>query len=300
MTEKKNAYEIVAQSIIEQLEQGVAPWRKEWLALGYQPTSLSSRKTYKGVNFMLLTFQAMAKGYNSPWWGTYKQISETGGSVRKGEKGTPVVLWKRFETSDSTADKPRYAAIMRYFTVFSAEQADWEDGKAPKWEKAEQRSEVEILAEAQGIMDTYFARDNAPLLMFGGSRAYYSPSGDRINLPEQASFLSDEAFYSTAFHEMAHSTGHKSRLKREGVVENHYFGSELYSEEELVAEFTAAFLSAETGVLPHTLENSAAYIKSWHSRLQDDPKMLVKAIGRAQKAADYIIGKQSEGEAGEE
>jgi antirestriction protein ArdC len=295
---KPNAYEIVAQSILTQLEEGTAPWRKEWLAQGYTPKSLSSNKRYNGINYMLLSFQAMAKGYTSPWWGTYKQITERGGGVIKGEKGTPVVLWKRFETNDSTADKPKFAAIMRYFTVFSAEQATWE-GEAPKYDKAEARSDVEIVESAQALMDNYFAKEGAPSLKFGGGRAFYSPSQDGVTLPEQNTFYNDAAFYSTAFHEMGHSTGHKTRLNRDGVVENHYFGSELYSEEELVAEFTAAFLSGQTGVLPATLENSAAYIKSWHSRLKEDPKMLVKAIGRAQKAADYIVGIDEREEAGE-
>jgi antirestriction protein ArdC len=294
MTDKKNAYEIVAENIIKQLENGVAPWRKEWLSLGYRPLSLSSRKKYNGVNFMLLTMEAMDKGYESPWWGTYKQIEAMGGKVMKGEKGTPVVLWKRFETKDSTTETPKFAAIMRYFTVFSAQQAEWE-GEAPKYEKAEARTDVEIVESAQALMDNYFAKEGAPSLNFGGGRAFYSPSADGITLPEQNTFFNDAAFYSTAFHEMGHSTGHKTRLNRDGVVEGHYFGSELYSEEELVAEFTAAFLSGQTGVLPATLENSAAYIKSWHRRLKEDPKMLVKAIGRAQKAANYITD-EAEGE----
>jgi antirestriction protein ArdC len=222
----ENAYEIVAKSILKMLEDGVAPWRKEWLSSGYVPTSMSSRKRYNGVNFMLLTFEAMDKGYQSPWWGTYKQITERGGKVRKGEKGTPVVLWKRFETKDSTQDEKRFAAIMRYFSVFSAEQVDWEE-KAPAYEVKQARSDIEIITAAAKVMHDYLMPTTAPSLKFGGDRAFYSPSQDRIVLPEQASFLSDAAFYSTAFHEMAHSTGHKSRLSRDGVVENHYFGSEL-------------------------------------------------------------------------
>jgi antirestriction protein ArdC len=294
----ENAYEIVAKSILAMLEDGVAPWRKEWLTSGYVPTSMSSKKRYNGVNFMLLSFQAMVKGYESPWWGTYKQITERGGKVIKGEKGTPVVLWKRFEKNDSTEDRPSFAAIMRYFTVFSAEQVEWE-GEAPEYTKPVARTEIEVITAAAKVMHDYFMPTTAPSCSFGGDRAYYSPSSDAIKLPEQTSFINDEAFYSTAFHEMAHSTGHKTRLNREGVVEGHYFGSELYSAEELVAEFTAAFLSSETGVLPATLENSAAYIKSWHKRLQEEPKMLVQAIGKAQKAADFILGREKTEEVGE-
>jgi len=289
----KTAYEVVAQTIIKQLENNVAPWRKEWIAYGYKPKSMSSGKTYKGMNFMLLTFEAMDKGYESPWWGTFKQITERGGVVTKGEKGTPVVLWKQFETENADGDKKK-AVVMRYFTVFNAQQATWEDGKAPAYEKPTARNSVEVVESAQKIMDNYFARDNAPSLAFGGNRAYYSPSRDGIQLPQQSNFVSDSSFYATAFHEMGHSTGHKSRLNRDGIVENHYFGSELYSEEELVAEFTSAFLCSETGVLPETLDNSTAYIKSWLKVLKNDPKMLVKAVGRAQKATNFITGAETE------
>lgn len=290
----KNAYEVVADSIISQLENDVAPWRKEWVSSGYTPLSMSSKKRYNGMNHWLLSFSAMAKGYNSPWWGTYKQITEQGGVVRKGEKGTPVVLWKKFDTTTETngAETTKSAVIMRYFTVFSAEQAEWENGE-PKYETLTARDQVQVIASAQKIVDTYVSRE-ALTYQFGGDRAFYSPSRDLIQLPEQISFTSDEAFYATAFHEIGHSTGHKTRLKREGVMENHYFGSADYSEEELVAEFTSAFLSAETGVLPATLDNSTAYIKSWLKVLKNDPKMLVKAVGKAQKAANYIIGVEKE------
>jgi len=288
----KTAYEVVAQSIISQLEKDVAPWRREWLAQGYVPLSMSSKKKYNGMNFMLLAFSAMAKGYSSPWWGTFKQITERGGVVTKGEKGTPIVLWKQFETENADGDK-KNAVVMRYFTVFNAEQATWIEGEAPAFDELEARSEVEVIENAQRIMDEYFGRDNAPSLNFGGDRAFYSPSRDGVTLPEQKAFTSDASFYATAFHEMGHSTGHKTRLHREGVVENHYFGSELYSEEELVAEFTAAFLCSETGVLPETLDNSTAYIKSWLKVLKNDPKMLVKAVGRAQKATNFILGTET-------
>ena len=286
----KSAYEIVAQSIISQLEQDTAPWRREWLAQGYTPLSMSSKKKYNGVNFMLLSFSAMANGYSNPYWGTFKQITEMGGGVRRGEKGTPVVLWKKLDSEVEVAGEltNKSAVIMRYFTVFNAEQASWEKGE-PSYEKLETRTDVEVIARAQKVIDDYFNRESVTLA-FGGDRAFYSPSRDIVQLPPQESFTSDAPFYSTAFHEIGHSTGHKDRLARDGVMENHYFGSADYSQEELVAEFTAAFLSSETGVLPATLDNSTAYIKSWLRVLKNDPKMLVQAIGRAQKATNYILG----------
>lgn len=285
-------YEIVAKTIIDQLEQGVAPWRKEWVSSDYKPLSLSSRKPYSGVNHWLLSFSAQYRGYSSPWWGTYRQISELGGAIRKGEKGTPVVLWKQVDSTvetDSGEESTKSAVIMRYFTVFNAEQAEWED-KAPEYEKPKVRTEFEVLAEANKVMNDYLGREGAPVLNYGGGRAYYSPKEDRIQLPEQGAFTDDNAFYATAFHEMGHSTGHKSRLNRDGVVESHYFGSETYSEEELVAEFTSAFLSNHTGIAPAVIDNSASYIKGWLGVLKNEPKVLVKAIGRAQRASNFILG----------
>jgi antirestriction protein ArdC len=286
-------YEIVAKTIIEQLEKGVAPWRKEWVSNGYTPLSLSTKKPYSGVNHWLLSFSAMSRNYESPWWGTYRQIEEQGGVIRKGEKGTPVVLWKQIDTeADGETESEtitKKATIMRYFTVFNAEQVEW-SGPAPAYEKATAREHGNVIATASKVVDNYFK--NGPELRYGGDRAFYSPSKDLVQLPEPATFFTDEAFYATAFHEMGHSTGHKSRLNREGVVESHYFGSELYSEEELVAEFTSAFLSNETGIAPATLDNSASYIASWLKVLKNDPKMLVKAVGRAQKSADYILGRE--------
>ena len=294
MADKANAYEIVAQTIIKALESGdVAPWRKPWVSNGYKAKSLSSRKTYKGTNAWLLAVSAMSNGYNSPWWGTYKQITELGGSVRKGEKGTPVVLYKQVEKETETGDTKKFG-IMRYFTVFSAEQADWEEGKAPAYETATARTEVETNEYAEQIINGYFDRNPELTFSFGGDRAYYSPKKDFVALPDRKSFASDGEFYSTFFHELGHSTGHADRLNREGIVENHYFGSELYSEEELVAELTAAFLSGETGILPTTVNNSTAYIQSWLKVLKNDPKMVVKAASKAQKAADLIIGTPTE------
>ena len=289
MEDKKTAYEIVAQSIITSLEAGNIPaWRKEWATTGVYPTSLSSKKQYRGTNQMLLMFSTMANGYTSKWWGTYKQIEALGGTIIKGSKATPIVLWKPYETTDKDGN-PKKGAMMRYFSVFCADQAEW-DGGMPETEKPEARTEARKIEEAQAILDAYFAREGAPSLAYGGDRAYYSPSKDAIQLPEQTAFTNDEAFYSTAYHEAGHSTGHKSRLSREGITEAHYFGDAVYSEEELVAELTATFLCAETGIAPSTIENSTAYIAGWLKVLKSDPKVLVKSASRAQKASDYILG----------
>lgn len=296
MSKQQATYEAVAQTIISQLEKGIAPWRKEWVSSGYTALSLSTKRPYRGTNAFLLSFSAMANGYASPHWGTYKQIAAIGGQVRKGEKSTPVVLWKQLKVEDEATGKEKVVPMLRSFNVFNAEQCDWENG-APEYEKPAARDNVQIIESAQNVLNSYLQREAT--LQFNtkqSDRAFYSPVQDSITMPLMELFTSDEAFYATAFHEAAHSTGHATRLAREGVTENHYFGDPTYSEEELVAEFTAAFLCGHTGLAPSVIDNSAAYIKSWLKVLQNDPKVLVRATSRAQKAADYILNVKPEGE----
>jgi antirestriction protein ArdC len=135
-----------------------------------------------------------------------------------------------------------------------------------------------------------------PEIKRGLDRAYYSPGGDFVGMPSPEQFKSGEDYYSVLFHELTHSTGHESRLNRKGVsgADGQWsaFGSQSYSKEELVAEMGAAFLCGQAGIVERTLDNSAAYIKSWLSRLKDDPRLVVQAAAQAQKAADFILGQQ--------
>lgn len=128
-----------------------------------------------------------------------------------------------------------------------------------------------------------------PDIRYGGNRAYYSPSLDYVQLPQQHTFDTIEEFYNTSFHELAHATGHQSRLARKSILEPSYFGSHEYSKEELVAEMGAAFLCGHCGIENRTIENSAAYIGGWLKALTKDRTLLVHAAAAAQKAADYIL-----------
>ena len=281
---KQTGYEKITDRIVAMLEGGTIPWRKPRNANG-GPTSLSTGKAYRGINVMILGITGMIEGYSSPFWGTYKQISENGGQIQKGAKSTPVTLWKPLEKMDENGN-PKKAFFMTTFNVFNADQAEWEEGKKPS---IPDMVEHDALENAEQIIAQYLA--NGPSLGFGGDRACYSPSRDHVQMPEMGSFKSVEGYYSTMFHELTHSTGHASRLAREGVTEGHSFGDALYSKEELVAEMGAAFLCMVAGIDPDTtLANSAAYVKNWLSVLKNDPKMIVQAAGKAQRAADLIQG----------
>ena len=127
--------------------------------------------------------------------------------------------------------------------------------------------------------------------------ACYSPSFDLVRVPELFRYEKAEEYYSTFFHELAHATGHESRLNREGVTGQHFFGDAVYSREELVAEMTAAFLCGYTGIENATIQNSAAYLHSWIRTLRGDRKLAIIAAAQAQKAADYILNRKSNDDA---
>jgi antirestriction protein ArdC len=179
--------------------------------------------------------------------------------------------------------------------VFNAEQVDGIEAKLPK---AEPRAVVEPIAAAEAIVA---GMPNAPKISLRGSQPCYRPKADEVEVPERDRFESAEEFYSTMFHELAHATGHESRLNRPEVTGTICFGSDDYSSEELVAEMAATFLSGRAGIESKTIENSAAYLDHWRRKISEDPKLVVTAAARAQKAADYVLGEnakeESEGEA---
>lgn len=280
--EKKDAYGIVTERILAKLDEGVVPWAKPWDSATGAPMSLSTGKPYRGINVLLLGMQFRA----SRWWGTYKQISERGGQVRKGEKGTPVVLWKPIEKKDKSGNVTDKFLILRYYTVFSLDQCD---GIADPDEGTEPREAVEPIAACEEIWQGYTMR---PEVKHGGGRAYYSPLLDYIGMPERDSFHSGEGYYATLFHEGVHSTGHENRLARKDAFGGG-FGSGSYGHEELTAEFGAAMLCAIAGIEPN-IDQHAAYIAAWRKAIADDPKLVVQAAARAQKAADYILGVEAD------
>lgn len=277
-----SVYQIITEQIIQQLEQGVAPWRRPWNVA--HPANLVSKRNYRGINVLLLAI----RGYGSPYWLTYKQAAVLGGNVRRGEHGTKVVFWKRDKYETETPDGEtveRTSAICRYYTLFNVEQCD--GIKSPQPSRA-----VNPIAECEQIIATM---PHAPGFV-QDARAWYRPSTDTVGMPARDAFDTGEVYYSTYFHELTHSTGHASRLGREGIEKLEQFGSESYSKEELVAEIGAAMLCGVAGIAPQTVSGSASYLQSWLRVLKADSRIVISAASAAQKAADYILGKtQSEG-----
>jgi antirestriction protein ArdC len=279
-----NVYEKVTARIMEILETGTVPWKKPWTS-SEGPKNLISKKPYRGINSFLLN----CSPYSSPYWMTYRQASEKGGQVKKGEKSTAIVFWKWLdrkavpdEDDNSNSGK---VPLVRFYNVFNLDQID--GITAPVEEQPV--NPFSPIEQAEQVISNMPQR---PGIQYGGDRACYSPTFDCIKLPNQEVFKSPEEFYSTAFHELAHATGHNSRLSRKGILEPSYFGSHDYSQEELVAEFGASMLCGFAGIEQQTLENSAAYIQGWLKVLKNDQKLAIIAAGQAQRAADFILNIQ--------
>lgn len=288
-TERRDVYSIVTETVLAALEAGTVPWRKPWASAGTFPLSMSTKKAYRGINVLLLSLAGAQ--YASPWWGTYKKIAEMGGAVRRGESSTMVTFWKKLritEKDEDGAETKRDIFMLRYYRVFNADQADWTEGRKPASPERPD-NEVDPLAGAEAIIAGY--RNGPSVTRKLSDRAFYTPHDDSIVLPELSQYESASEFYSTAFHELTHSTGHSSRLDRDGFRTFGHFGDTNYSKEELIAEMGAAFLCGIAGIDPDTtLPNSAAYLASWLKVLRGDRKLIVHAAAAAQRAADHICG----------
>jgi antirestriction protein ArdC len=286
-----NVYEIVTEKIISLLESGIVPWRRPWTSTG-MPRNLISKRPYRGINYFLLS----ASQYVSPFWLTLRQANELGGHVRKGEESTIVVFWK-VEDVDQTAEdldtheteeKARRRFLLRYYRIFNLEQCELPQAVLDKLPKmvTHQHDPIETVERIIAGMP------NPPEIVREGSKAYYSPTTDRITLPPRELFETAAEEAATTLHEISHSVGHEKRLAREGITEVSPFGSPVYSREQLVAELSAAFLCAEAGISNAVIRNQAAYLAGWLSRLRDDRKLIIHAAAQAQRAADYILNRQ--------
>ncbi len=273
--ETKSVHEIVTEKILDAMAKGVAPWRRPWRVA--RPRNGASGRPYRGINQLLLGMTE----YRDPRWFTYKQAEELGGQVRRGEKATLITFWKTMSKAEDETGKEKTFPLLRYFLVFNAEQIDgWE------LKPIAEENELETLPEPQAVLESFLASSGVGM-KDGGERACYIPAKDMILLPSVKRFETPELFHLTAFHEAAHSTGHQSRLDR---FANGTLGFEAYGKEELVAEMTAAFLAAETGI-GCTLETSASYLEGWRTAIKADSKLVVTAASAAAKAADLVLGR---------
>lgn len=279
-----NVYEMVTKRIIEQLEMGVIPWQKPWTGSRNGAYNRMSQKPYSVLNQMLL--------WHSGEYATFKQWTEAGGHIRKGEKSEIVTFWKmqlvEEEEEDGTKVK-KQIPLLRYYNVFHISQVD---GVEPK-EKLELQ-EHEPIEEAERVKEEYMEREHLQIYEKITDRAFYTPNLDYIEIPCKEQYTNIEEFYSTLFHEMIHSTGHYRRLNRLESGASARFGSETYSKEELTAEIGSAMILNRLGIeTDKTFTNSAAYVQNWLQVLRNDNKFVVSASSKAEKAVKYIFNENT-------
>lgn len=287
---RRDVYQEVTDMMIEALESGTAPWHKPWA--GGAPMNAATGRPYRGINIFTLGLAAARFGYSDPRWLTFKQAKDLGGNVREGEKHhARVVFFKILKKEEKDASgnlREQNIPLIRSSPVFNFEQCEGLDKAKPAPDTEAREHEPREAAEA--LVREYL--DNGPDLHHGGAMACYMPEIDRIRMPRASAFASPEHYYATLFHEITHSTGHRSRLNR---IEPATFGSHAYSREELVAEMGAGFLGAMAGIdAPEVVENQAAYLAHWIKRLREDKKMVVWAAARASKAVDLVTGADSQ------
>ena len=270
-------YAAVTERIIEQMEQGIIPWQKPWIASG-KAISHATGKPYSLLNQLML-------GRPGEYL-TFKQCQAAGGKVKKGAKSSMVVFWKWIEQKDEETGETKEVPFLRYYNVFHIDQCEGITAKHTT--ESAFPDGAEVLEAAQEIVYDYLGRTGVKLSHTEGDQAFYRPSTDEVVLPIRKQFVSTAEYYSTVFHELTHSTGHPSRLNR--LARPSFFGTEDYSKEELVAEIGAATLVNHVGLeTGNSLRNSAAYIQNWLKVLKDDKRFIVSAAGRAEKAVNLIL-----------
>jgi len=274
-------YEIITNIILKKLEEGVIPWQTPWNTRQAMPKNLVTKKPYQGINVFVLA----AQRYSSPYWLTFNQCKDLGGTIRKGEKGTPVVFWNWPDTEEDREEEKK-APFLRYYTAFNIAQCEnLPEHKIPATPGTTD-DHIDRIDHCEQIIENW---KDKPEIRHGKQRAAYIPGSDIIIMPPLATFKKSEEYYSTLFHECIHGTGHQKRLNRQGITETAPFGTACYSKEELIAEMGAAFLCGFAGIEQATIDNSAAYIQGWLEKLKNDKKLVIIAAGQAQKAANYIL-----------
>lgn len=282
-TERRpDVYAQVTNHIIQAMET-VGTFRLPWITDGgsrcARPINIASQHAYNGVNTISLWITALTAAYPSHVWGTYRQWQAKGCQVRKGEKATVIVFYRKLDREDEEPER----CVAKASWVFNAAQVDG-------------HTEPEVELPDEPIFDPLakaetFVFETEAQVEERGDMACYIPSRDVILMPERRRFLGTrsasprEAFYGTLCHELIHWSGSKARLDRDLTGR---FGDQAYAMEELVAELGAAFLCADLYISQTPREDHAAYIKSWLDVLKADKRAIFTAASKAAQAAEWL------------
>ncbi len=271
-------YQQITERVIAELEKGVIPWHKPWSSSS-GAISRATGKPYSVLNQLLLPY--------SGEYVTFRQAIEEGHPVKKGEKASMVFFFKFIDSVDKDTGEVKKIPLLKYYSVFHTSQCS---GMTPRFASSvSATSNLHPDHRAEEILHYYIDRSGVRFQQQPSNKAYYSPSQDQIVVPEISQFTELSEYYSTAFHEVVHSTGHPTRLNR--ITDTAQFGSESYSKEELVAELGASYLVNAAGLeTPSSFRNSASYINGWLSALKNDKRFIISAAGKAEKAVHLILG----------
>ena len=263
---RTDVHQIVTDKIIKMLETAQAggfamPWCRPGIAHS-RPTNVQSKQRYRGINVLSLWGEADARNFRTGLWGTYKQWQELGAQVRKGEHATPIVFYKPLEVANEKASAPdgsdatRMIRMIKGYGGFNADQVDgYELPEMP----------TDNLVERVEHAETFFANIGVPIT-HGGTRAFYRPSEDRIQMPDKVLFratktsTATEGYFAVLTHECGHATGASHRLNRNLTGK---FGSSAYAMDEMVAEFCSGLICADLGITAQPREDHAHYIANW-------------------------------------
>lgn len=290
-TDYKDIYQEVTDTVIKLLEEGTVIWQRSWHDRGW-PKNHLTQLHYRGWNLFFLNFHAERKGYPTAQYLTFKQANQLGGTIKKGEKGVKIIYWatikpKEDVNASTTDDEQKKSKLVpKTYIVFNIAQTEGIEFSiaAPTI-----KSQHEQIAACEDVIT---GMPNPPKVRLNGDAAYYQPIKDTVVVPPLEKSVGAEQYYSTLFHELAHSTGHSTRLNRKELMEADGFGKVNYAKEELTAEMTAAYLCAVTEIGQPTIENSAAYIENWLTVLKNDKTLIIRAASQAQKAADYVLNER--------
>lgn len=321
----ENALQKLVDRLVERMEDASESleWNKPWIQTGAGfglPRNISG-SPYMGMNAFFLSLHTAENGYKMPIYMTHKQAKKEKVHVLPGSKSIPVFKWgmtvrdkagklvpeEEFRQMSEEKQK-EYTVIpyLRHFNEFNIDQTNFKEKYPDKYEKLlsnfvdpdRNKADINGMYNNEALNKVIEEKDGwiCPIVLDPARGAAYSPLDNYIHVPPKGNyrihegnaeetFKDGQSYYSTALHEMAHSTGHESVLKRDGIVKFDGFGSPSYAKEELVAELTAAMVSSTLGFDKRITENSAAYLKGWAAALRKEPKYIISVMSDVNKAS---------------
>ncbi len=294
---KKDLYQQVTDSILSCLEKGNLPWLRPWQnvthGFGLLPCNGETGRPYAGINLLLLWKTAYECGFKQRKWVMFKGAENLGGSVRKGERGTLIIYYKPSTPKkdgsgdiilDENGEPEMSIPVYRGHYVFNIEQCDGLEKHFETIDKTDESVKFEVNPKILALPQVIGVK----LRHLPQNKAFYMPATDSITLPEVNQFKTLHGYYNTLMHEMGHSTGHKKRLNRDGIVKWSRYGTRRYAFEELIAELTSAFTCAHLGIF-NDYDQTAIYLDSWIQVLRNDKTAILVASREARKATEYLL-----------